>query len=307
MKRSLTFLLFTLFCAASLAQNKIELNLNKGQVYSQKSSTVMGIKQKMNSVELVINMTINGTTTYKVTDLKDDVYDIDVVYKTLYVKSDLPGGKSLIFDSEKQDKSDTLSMSMAMMKDKPFHMKMNRQGKVLEISNIDNLYSSIFATFPQLSALQKQKLKQQIEQSFGEKAFRNNLQNVMAFYPRNTVIKGSKWGTNSTFTSANMEMQVSSNFTLDDVNESQYVISGTSKMTVPNADVFKEINGRSTKANISGNVITNMKINKKTGWIEESVSTMDLKGAVTFKADEKMPQGMTIPMEVSGKTTLTSN
>jgi len=307
MNRSLTFFVFILFCSACFAQNKIELNLTKGQVYMQKTSMVMGIKQTMNSQDVLINVTLNGTTSYKVTDLKDGVYDIDVAYKTLYIKSELPDGKSLIFDSEKQDKTDTMSMSMAVMKDKPFHMKMNRQGKLLAVSNIDNLYSSIFAAFPKLSALQKQKLKTQIEQSFGEKAFKDNLQNMMAFYPQNSVVKGSKWGTNSTATSANMEMQVSNNFTLDDVTESQYIISGTSKITVPNADVFKEINGMSAKTNMSGNVTTKMKVNKKTGWIEESTSQMNTKGAVTFKASDKMPKGMTIPMEITAKTTLTAN
>lgn len=307
MKRHLTFILVTFFCSACYAQNKIELNLTKGQVYQQKMSMVMAIKQTINKAEMLINMTITGTTAFTVTDVKDGVYDIDVAYKTLSSKTDIPGGGSISFDSEKEDKNDTVSMSLGLMKNKPFHMKMNKQGKLLSISNVPNLYSSVFEKFPNLTPLQRQKLQAQIEQSFGEKAFKNNLENMMAFYPQSAISKGSKWTVKNTVASATMDMQMDNNYTLDEVTAGQYLISGVSKMTIPNAGTYKEINGMLAKTDITGDVTTSMKIDKKSGWVEESASSMTLKGIVSFKANDKMPEGMTIPMEVSGKTTVTSN
>lgn len=308
MKRRLTFILVTFFCSACYAQNKIELNLTKGQVYLQRMSMVMTIKQTINKTEMLINMTINGTTAFTVTDVKDGVYDIDVAYKSLAVKTEMPGGQSISFDSEKEDKNDTVSTTLGLMKDKPFHMKMNKQGKLLAISNVTHLYSSVFEKFPNLTPLQKQKLQAQIEQSFGEKAFKNNLENMMAFYPQSAVSKGSKWTVKNTVTSAaNVDMQVDNNYTLDEVTAGQYLISGVSKMTSPNADTYIQINGMFAKTDITGNVTASMKVDKKSGWIEESASSMNLKGIVSFKANDKMPEGMTIPMEISGKTTITSN
>jgi len=307
MKRSLILILAAFFCNACYAQNKIELNLIKGQVYQQKMSMVMTIKQTFNKAEMLINMTINGTTAFTVTDVKDGVYDIDVAYKALSLKTDIPGGRSISFDSEKEDKTDTVSTSLGLMKNKPFQMKMNKQGELLALSNVNQLFSLVFEKFPKLTPLQKQKLQAQIEQSFGEKAFKNNLENMMAFYPRTPVSKGSKWSVKNTVASANMDMEVDNNYTLEEVTAGQYFISGISKMSAPNAGTFREINGMLTKSDITGDFTTNMKVNKKSGWIEESASNMNLQGTVSFKPNDKMPDGMTIPMEIRANTTITAN
>ena len=219
----------------------------------------------------------------------------------------MPGGISVAFDSEKNDPKDTASTALGLMKDMPFHMKMNKQGKVLAISDVSKMFAAVFQKFPKLTPFAKQKLQAQIEQSFGEKAFKNNMENMMAFYPQTAVNKGSKWTVSTTTASANMDMQVENNYTLDEVTAGQYLISAVSKMNSPNAGTYKELNGISAKTEISGNITTSMKIDKKSGWIAESASSMNLKGNVSFKANDKMPQGMTIPMEISGTTTVTAN
>ncbi len=62
----------------------------------------------------------------------------------------------------------------------------------------------------------------------------------------------------------------------------------------------------STKTAITGDVTSNMKIDKKTGWIDEAISNMSLKGSVSIKGNDKLPEGITIPMEISGKATASS-
>lgn len=307
MKRILSIVFIALLCNASYAQNKIELNLTKGKVYSNKMSMLMNIKQSVNNTEMNINMTVNCSTAYTVTEDKAGVYDIDVAYTALSMKTDMPGGKSMSFDSEKADEKDMVSSSLGLMKNKPFHMKMNRQGKVLEITNVSHVFSSMFEKFPNLSAEEKQKLQGQIEQSFGEKAFRNNMENMMSFYPQKPVGKGSTWTMSNNVISANVEMQMDNTYKLDEVTATQYVISGTSKMSSPNKDSYVEINGMSAKTAITGDVNGSMKINKKTGWIDESISNMSLKGVVSIKGNDKLPDGLTIPMEISGKVTVSAN
>jgi len=307
MKRTLTFLIVAFLCSACYAQNKIELNLSKGKVYLQKMSVVMALKQTVNKTEMLINMDISGTTAFTVTDVKEGVYDIDVAYKSLAVKSVIPGGQTISFDSEKKDDKDTISTSFGLMKDKPFHMKMNKQGKILAISDVTHIYKSIFEKFPNLTPEARQKLMAQIEQSFGEKAFKNNMENMLAFYPPAAISKGGKWSVKTTTASANMDMQLENNYTLDDITTEQYVISGVSKMTSPNAGTYTEVNGMSVKTDITGNVTATMKVNRKSGWIEDATSNINLKGSIYFKPNDKMPEGMTIPMEITGKSTFSSN
>lgn len=307
MKRILTILFIALLCNTCFSQNKIELNLTKGKAYNQKMSMVMAIKQAVNNMDVNINMTIGVTTAFTVMDYKMGIYDIDVAYTALSMKTDMPGRQSMSFDSEKADEKDLVSTSLGLMKNKPFHMKMSRQGKVLEITNISQLYASIFAKFPHLAPEEKQKLQAQIEQSFGEKAFRNNMENMMSFYPQKPVDKGSTWTMKNNIFSANVEMQMENNYKLDEVTATQYLISGVSKMSSPNTDTYVKVNGMSTKTAITGDVTANMKIDKKTGWIDESVSNMSLKGIVSIKGNDKLPEGITIPMEISAKATISAN
>ncbi|HMI05038.1 MAG TPA: DUF6263 family protein [Pedobacter sp.] len=307
MKRILTILFIALLCNTCYSQNKIELNLTKGKVYNQKMSMVMAIKQAVNNMDVNINMTINGSTAFTVTDYKAGVYDINVAYTALSVKTDMQGGQSISFDSEKADEKDVVSTSLGLMKNKPFHMKMNRQGKVLEITNVNQLFTSVFEKFSHLAPEEKQKLQGQIEQSFGEKAFRNNMENMMSFYPQKPVGKGSTWTMKNNIVSANVEMQMENNYKLDEVTATQYLISGISKMSSPNTDTYVEVNGMSAKTAITGDVTANMKIDKKTGWIDEAISSMSLKGSVSIKGNDKLPDGITIPMEISGKATISAN
>jgi hypothetical protein len=307
MKHLLNFLFVAFLCNACYSQNKIELNLTKGQAYNQKMSMAMGIRQKVNGIEVVIDMTINGTTSFTVTDIKDGIYNIDVAYKLLSIKTDIPGSKSMSFDSESTDEKDVVSTSLGLMKNKPFQMKMNRQGKVLEISNVTRLYTSVFEKFPNMTAEQKQQLQAQIDQSFGEKTFKNNMENMMAFYPQSPVSKGSSWAVKNKITSANVDMQIESSYKLDDVTSGQYLISGASKMTSPNPDSYSEIKGVILKTDIKGDVTASMKINRQSGWIDEAISSMTLKGNVSIKANDKLPEGLTIPMEINAKSTISAN
>jgi hypothetical protein len=307
MKHLLNFLFVAFLCNACYSQNKIELNLTKGQVYNQKMSMEMGIKQKVDKIDVVINMTINVSTAFTVTDIKDGIYAIDVAYKSLSMKTDIPGAKSMSFDSEKADEKDVLSTSLGLMKDKAFQMKMNRQGKVLEVSNVSRLYTPIFEKFPDMPAAQKQQLQAQIEQSFGEKTFKNNMENMMAFYPQSAVGKGSTWAIKNKMTSANVEMQIASNYKLDDLTAEQYLISVVSRMSSPDPDGYAEMNGVTVKTDINGDVTASMKINRNSGWIDEAISSMTLKGNVSIKANDKLPAGMTIPMEINAKSTISAN
>ncbi len=142
-------ILLTLLVLASCAPEKVklELNLNPGEVYKQRLTSKMSVSQTINGRKSFMGMTVSGLMAYKVLGVQDSVYQMQVVYQHLTMKMDLPNGVRE-FSSEKKDTTDIFSTLLAVMKNNPFYVKMDRFGKILEVKNIDSLFVNMFVKFP---------------------------------------------------------------------------------------------------------------------------------------------------------------
>ena len=169
MKRILNFVFALILMTSCQAQKeKLELNLTKGEIYTQKMISNMSVIQDINGQKVNINMSISGKMTYKVTDIQNSIYDIEVRYESLSMRMNLPNGV-MEFSSEKNDEKDIFSSLLGIMKDKPFFVKMTKAGKINEVKNVEALFSNMFEKFPQLTEVQKQQIQSQLMQAYGEK------------------------------------------------------------------------------------------------------------------------------------------
>lgn len=73
---------------------------------------------------------------------------------------------------------------------------------------------------------------------------------------------------------------------------------GNSKLEVADKNAYAPTNGLEMKFDISGDMASELKINKQTGWIEEGKLTQALKGNAVTKDSPQTPGGMTIPMTI---------
>jgi len=79
MKRILNFVFALILMTSCQAQKeKLELNLTKGDIYTQKMISNMSIIQTINGQQINMNMSINGKMTYKVTDIQNSIYEMEV-------------------------------------------------------------------------------------------------------------------------------------------------------------------------------------------------------------------------------------
>lgn len=303
MKIILSFFFAFVVCFSGLSQTqKIELNLTKGQAYLQKSVVNSVIKQTINGQQVDINMTIAGQMKFMVTDYADGIYNMDLSYLNLSMKMAHPGG-SIIFDSEKNDEKDIMSSVFAMMKNKPFQIKMTKAGKVTEVKNIEALYAGAFDKFTQLTAEQKEQIRSKVMQSYGDKAFKGNLEMLSAVFPDRAVAKGDTWSV-KTYLEAGMSATLDGVYKLDEVTPTQFILSGASTMTT-NQDISAEPNGLPIKYNLAGTMNSVIKIDKKTGWIVEGKINQSIKGNIEIKANDKMPEGVIAPMEMTSELIFT--
>jgi hypothetical protein len=264
----------------------------------------VNIEQDLGGQNMVIKMGIFGKMNYKVINVIDTIYDIEVKYASLGMKMDM-SGNSIAFSSDSADPNDMFSKVMKAMTDKAFMLKMNKKWKILEVKNTENLYNAL-NEFAGLSAEQKQQLKDQLAESYGENAFKGNLEMSSAIFPSVPVAKGDSWKT-KTALRAKMAMDIENTFTLKEITDTYYIITSNAKIFPDAKADFVKSNGIDIKYNLNGTMNAEIKIDKKTGWIINGTYTQSLNGSNTIKAGEKIPEDMVIPMKMTNKMVYSNN
>lgn len=281
---------------------KPALKLTPGQTYYTISNTNSTITQTINGQSNDITLGMSAKTAFKVLDVKDTVYHLEVTYQTIGMKMGSAGGNMEI-NSDKKDATDLPSQIFAAMVNKPFAVTISKSGKVLEVEKIDRIMNAIFSTMPKLDSAQKLQLSAMVTQSFGEKAFKSNLAATLAIYPDVKVAKGDKWMINTQVESV-MTADVHTSYQLVDIMPDSYIIHGEATIKSLNTADSK-VNGMPVQYNLGGTMVTDIKADKVTGWVLEAKLKQDIKGSFEIKDNPQVPGGMVVPMTVHSESITT--
>jgi len=296
---NLFFLIFVSF-ACQAQKLKLTLNLIKDNTYVMVTNTTSAIKQTVNGQENNVNLTIAGTTSFKVLNVDDSLYYMEVVYKNVSMKMQLPSGP-LNFDSQKKDPNDVMSSMLAGIVNKPFTATLTKSGRVHSVENVENMISSVLDSYTQLQGTQKDQIKEQFIQSFGSKALKGSIELSTALFPETPVAKNDKWTINTLLESA-MTDRVTTVYQLTKVTPTSYIIHGDGRIEQAGNGDFKQVNGMPMKYHVSGTMIADITADKVTGWVSESKIKQTLSGTVEIKDNPKIPGGIVFPMSVVNET-----
>lgn len=296
MKKTILLSLALLVAVLSHA-GKIDfcLNLKTGATYSQNMIAKSNIKQEVNGMEMNIQMTIDGNTDYTVKSFENDVYEMDVRFTELTMSVNVPGQGNLSYSSKDPKEDDIMGQVFAGMTKESFEMSLTKYGKVLELRNVEKLWDAAFASLEDLPEEQMEQIKAQINNSFGDEALVGNMEMAFAIYKDGKVRKGDKWtietDINSTFTG-----RLTTEYELVDIGKELVSIAGNGTIKTKESDKFFETGGMKIKYDMAGKMASDIKADRKTGWIIEAKITQDIKGVATILANEQIPEDMTLPM-----------
>jgi hypothetical protein len=307
MKRILILLLLCIGASVCHAQKEnLQLNLTKGETYMQNMTSSVSIVQNLNGQEMKIGMVVAGLMSYEVKDITNSIYQMDVKYKSLTMSMTMPNGTKVAFSSEKNDETDLFSSVLGQMKDIAFQVTMTKSGRINEVTNVEALFNSVFAKFPQLSEAQKNQLRTQLMQAYGDKAFRGNLEMTSAIFPDAPVAKGEKW-TIKTKLEAAMHCNLESVYELKEANDVFCVIAGETAISSVDKDLYVKANGMDVKYDLNGTMSSQIKVDRKSGWVIETKIAQLIKGTSHIKDNPQVPGGMIIPMSMTNDMVITGN
>ncbi len=302
--KKIIILLFV-FASAHLGFSQkytLELNLKTGETYSQNYKSNSTILQNMGGQNIEIKIEVQGKWGFQVLGIEKDLYTLGVKYQSLSMNMQMPQG-TMEFSSEKKD-NDPASAVLGALIDKPFQVKMSKTGKISEISGVEDLFTNATSALGQMDDMQKKRILDQVMQSYGEKAFRTNMEISTAIFPDTKVAKGDTWKLTTKLVS-NITADIETVYTLEDVIADSYVITGKSEIKAVNSDEFKQMGGMEMKQNLtSGSMTSTLTLDKTTGWIKEGEATQEMDMDLILKDSSQVPGGMTIPMQIDTKMTI---
>lgn len=305
MKPISMFLCIVFFLACNAQKVDLSLRLEPGKTYHQRYQGTSQISQQIEGRELNMTTGIDGTMDFLVKGRTGQDYQMEVSYTTLTLSVHTPQG-NVSFSSEKPDSTDMLSTVFKSMLGRPFQVTMNTKGKVLSAKGLDNLWQAVLDSRTDLDASKKAQLMDQLMKSFGEKAFIGNIELATAFFPDHAVSKNDKWEIRTKLESL-MSGESVSQYQLTRVEGETVLIKGESKLETEDKEASAPVNGMPIKYNLKGEGHSEIKIDKKSGWIIESKTEQSVKGVAQIKENPRVPDGMIIPMSIHTSATITGN
>jgi len=302
--KKIIILLFV-FASAQLGfaqKHTLQLNLKTGDTFSQSYNADVAIVQSFNGQEMSIKMNISGTSSFKVLGYASSTYDMEVVYNRMKMSMAMPN-MNMEYDSEKTDENDIMSKVLGGIVNKPFALKMTKTGKIAEVSGVENLFSGAFDNI-ELDEMQKKQILDQVMQSYGDKAFKGNLEMGTAIFPEGKVSKGDSWTINTRLESQ-MTADIVTVYTLTEVGSDYYLIAGKSEVKQIPSENTTNLNGMEMQYDISGTMTSTLKIDKATGWINDGDIRQELDIQLKIADNPQVPGGMTIPMQMDTQMKIT--
>lgn len=303
MKRIIGFFVLSLLMTVCYAQKTaLGLNLEIGATYKQVNRSSVSIHQTVQGHDMKMNMAVEANMSYLVRSVVSDVYEFDVQYTKLGMMVESPQGE-MIFDSEKKEGTDVLSNLLSTMVRKVFQVKMAKNGKVLEVKNVESVIESAFDVVTGLSELQKTQLKAQLTNAYGAEAFKGNIESGTAVFPDGKVDVGDAW-TVVTHMESGMASVMTAEYTLAELNDAFVLLQGNATVQTADKDAYVESNGMPMRYDLNGTVTSAIKLDRTTGWVIESRITQDMKGRADIKANDQLPEGLTIPMVIHSESVI---
>ena len=215
-----------------------------------------------------------------------------------------PLGGGMDMNSESNDPNNMLSSVAKTLLNKPVTVKLSTKGKGLEVIGGEALYEGMFDKFTQIQDAQKQQLKDQISQSFGEKSLKSSLETSLSIFPRTAVAKGDKW-TVGTLLESSISGNIQTVYELKDITATDYILIGVGQVSADSKNGSVQSNGMKVGFDLSGTSNTEVVVDKKTGWIKNQAVKQAITGTAKIEDSPQIPGGMSFKITLNTESNIT--
>jgi len=289
MKTFISTVFFALLCISMQAQAPVslKLNLEKGKMYTVKSTSKQAIQQTANGQQFAIDVISNMVVSYQVLSQENDVMNIEFKFDTIATKISSP-----MFNKEtnsaKVGSTDPLEMIMHKMSTYKITAKISTAGKFIDFVNYGKFKDNVLFILDSIPATKRDQAKTQADGVLKESAVRSLVEPLFSYLPETTVKIGDNWETSFFMVSSAVSLMAQNSYTLKGVENNTATVTGKTEIeSMPSTDA----NAQMTQE-LKGTMTSEGTIDISTGLILKNSSTGHITGTTTMKNngnEMKMP------------------
>jgi hypothetical protein len=297
MKKTLLFIALCC-CMITTAQYDIVYNLEKDGVYPQNLVVTSEQKQVINGMPQDIMTIISTESDYIVTDIKDGIYSIDIIVKSMSNTTKSAMGSETM-SSDGASSNPMNQMFKNMIKD-PIKITMNNKGEILSFDNSAQLVGLIEGMeLPEMQLLQ---IEGAMKKEMSAEKQIDSYNKITQILPTKEVNIGDSWD-QVIMISSIATFESTTTYTLESVTDESYIINSSAMIATPK-DATTDLMGMKAKYDLAGPLKASYTIDKKTGWIKKANFEQSLDGTVLIEKSETMPQELKMTMTSTTTTVI---
>ncbi|QJP34521.1 hypothetical protein F0365_08960 [Nonlabens sp. Ci31] len=297
MKKTLLFIALCC-CMITTAQYDIVYNLEKDGVYPQNLVVTSEQKQVINGMPQDITTIISTESDYIVTGIKDGIYSIDIIVKSMSNTTKSAMGSETM-SSDGASSNPMNQMFKNMIKD-PIKITMNNKGEILSFDNSAQLVGLIEGMeLPEMQLLQ---IEGAMKKEMSAEKQIDSYNKITQILPTKEVNIGDSWD-QVIMISSIATFESTTTYTLESVTDESYIINSSAMIATPK-DATTDLMGMKAKYDLAGPLKASYTIDKKTGWIKKANFEQSLDGTVLIEKSETMPQELKMTMTSTTTTVI---
>lgn len=296
MKTFISSVFFTLLGISLMAQTPVnlKLNLEKGKMYTIKSTSKQAIQQTANGQQYNLDVYSTVVVSYKVLRQQDDIMDIELKFDTIASKI-----SSAMFNKEtnsaKPAGNDPLEKIMNKMSTYKLIAKISTAGKFIDFVNFPKFKDNVMFVLDSIPATKRDQAKTQADALLKESAVRSMVEPLFAYLPESAVKTGDSWETSFFRVANNMSMLSLNSFTLKAVENNLATVSGKSEIeSIPSADPSAQMS-----QDLKGSMTFESTLDLTTGLALKNTTKGHIDGTITMKNNGNE---MKIPMVMDSQS-----
>jgi hypothetical protein len=316
-----TVLLVSVFVSVAFAEEpqKIDLKLRfkPGDKRDLKITQQQNITQTMNDQEMKTVQNQEMIMGFDVLSVDaNGIADVKMSYKQMKIKIDAPDGMTFEYDSAKpaaveaNDSNDPndprkqaekmLSAVFSSMSGCSITMKIKPTGETsVDANSLNQMMEKMGSIGGQEAAMMREFMKK----FFNENEVKEMTGNMLGVFPAEPVAVGDVWY-DSMSMNLGFPLDVDTTYILKARKNGVAVIDSIAKMDMGDAEKSIDMGPMKMNMQLAGAMNGTSEVEEATGWTKKSAVTMTFSGIIKMAANEQMPQGLTIPMTISGTVTV---
>ncbi len=294
-------LLYAFFVSSAFTQQAdLRYHLKPGMEFTTETSLHTSMVQKVMGIDQEIIMDMSYVLSGHVRDYNNGIYTLGYQYKKLKINT-----KSTMFavEIDTEGPPSPQNNMMKVLTDKPFTVRMDERGRITDVKGIGDLISGI-DTLSGIDAETRQNYKLSMEETFGRESFVQNMEQASVIYPSYPVSTGESWNYDYSTTSSNIILRIHNTATLKEITRNAILIRINSRIDTPPNDSIN-ISGSTGHIGMSGNQISEVRLDPSTGLIIESNVSQEIHGKLILNDLPESDEPMEIPMTMTSKFNVT--